>query len=46
LQLQDREELNAGEKQHMEPSSWGSKHEKSEYEGTGAREEETLVYIL
>lgn len=28
LQLQDREELSVGEKQHMEQSSWGSKDEE------------------
>lgn len=30
LQLQDREELSVGEKQHVEPSSWGSNDEESD----------------
>lgn len=34
-QLRAREELSAGEKQHTEPSSWGSKDEESEYKGKG-----------
>lgn len=46
LQLQDREELSVGEKQHVEPSSWGSNDEESEQKGEGSHGEETLIYIL